>query len=67
MTVQNPGSEQGGQDVPGRLPTVNDALVEYLEAAALDSYRRWDAEADSKERAALDALAAQYDRDWAAG
>ena len=47
--------------------TVNAALVEYLEAAALEAYRRWDAEADPQERAALDALAAEDDRSWAAG
>ncbi|MGH3737647.1 MAG: hypothetical protein ACRDT6_18855 [Micromonosporaceae bacterium] len=47
--------------------TVNAALVEYLETAALDAYRRWDAEADADERAALDALAAHDDRSWAAG
>lgn len=45
--------------------TVNAALVEYLEAAALEAYRRWDAEADADERAALDALAADDDRSWA--
>jgi len=47
--------------------TVNDALVEYLEAAALEAYRQWDAEADAAERAALDALAAHDDQSWAAG
>lgn len=47
--------------------TVNAALVEYLEAAALDSYRQWDAEAGPEERAALDALATQDDQGWAAG
>jgi hypothetical protein len=46
--------------------TVNDALVEYLETAALEAYRRWDAEADAAERAALDALAAHDDRAWGA-
>jgi len=47
--------------------TVNAALVEYLEAAALDAYRQWDAQAGPEERAALDALAADDDRSWAAG
>jgi hypothetical protein len=47
--------------------TVNAALVEYLEAAALEAYRRWNAEADVDERAALDALAAHDDRSWATG
>ena len=43
----------------GRTPgatmssTVNEALVEYLEAAALAAYRQWDLEADLDERAAL--------------
>jgi hypothetical protein len=46
--------------------TVNAALVEYLEAAALESYRHWDAAADADERAALDALA-DDDGSWAAG
>ena len=46
--------------------TVNAALVEYLEAAALDAYRQWDAQAGPEERAALDALA-DDDRSWAAG
>ena len=41
---------------------VNTTLVEYLEAAALEAYRRWDAEADPDERAALDALAAHDDQ-----
>jgi len=47
--------------------TVNAALVEYLEAAALADYRRWDAEAGPDERAALDALATHDDQWWAAG
>lgn len=47
--------------------TVNEALVSYLEAAALDAYRQWDAEAGPDERAALDALAAHDDQSWAAG
>jgi hypothetical protein len=36
--------------------TVNDALMEYLEAAAIEAYRQWDADAGPEERAALDAL-----------
>ena len=47
--------------------TVNVALVEYLEAAALEAYRQWDAEAGPDERATLDALAAHDDQSWAAG
>ena len=46
--------------------TVNTALVEYLEAAALEAYRQWDAEAGSDERAALDAFSAHDDQSWAA-
>jgi len=46
--------------------TVNAALVEYLEAAAIEAYQRWDMEADSQERAALDALAADDDDSLAA-
>ncbi|MPZ27873.1 MAG: hypothetical protein GEV12_16050 [Micromonosporaceae bacterium] len=38
--------------------TVNAALIEYLEAAALEAYRQWDADAGPDERAALDAFAA---------
>ena len=45
--------------------TVNAALREYLEAAALKAYRQWDAEAGADERAALDALAAADDPSWA--
>jgi len=45
--------------------TVNAALVEYLEAAALESYQRWDADAGPEERGALDAFAAHDDVDWA--
>lgn len=57
------------QRTPGATlsSTVNDALVEYLEAAALEAYRQWDAEAEPAERAALDAYAAQDDRSWATG
>ncbi|MDT5023591.1 MAG: hypothetical protein QOE61_17 [Micromonosporaceae bacterium] len=47
--------------------TVNAALVEYLEAAALEAYRQWDADADPDERGALDAFAAHDDKRWAAG
>jgi hypothetical protein len=47
--------------------TVNAALVEYLEAAALEAYRRWDADADADERAALTAMAAHDDKSWAVG
>jgi hypothetical protein len=47
--------------------TVNAALVEYLEGAALAAYRQWDADADADERAALDAFAAHDDQSWAAG
>ncbi len=57
------------QPTPGATlsSTVNAALVEYLEAAALEAYRQWDADADPDERAALDALAAHDDRSWATG
>ncbi len=37
-----------------------------IEAAALDAYRRWDAEAAQDERAALDALATHDDQSWVA-
>jgi hypothetical protein len=55
------------QHTPGATlsSTVNDALVEYLEAAAMEAYRKWDAEAPADERAALDAFAAQGDESWA--
>jgi hypothetical protein len=46
--------------------TVNAALVEYLEAAAMRSYQQWDAEAGPEERSALDAFANQDDAEWAA-
>jgi hypothetical protein len=54
------------QQTPGATlsSTVNAALVEYLEIAALEAYRRWEADADADERAALDALAAHDDRSW---
>jgi hypothetical protein len=57
------------QRTPGATlsSTVNDALEEYLEAAALAAYRQWDAEADPSERAGLDAFAAHDDGSWAAG
>jgi hypothetical protein len=45
--------------------TVNAALVEYLEAAALTSYQQWDADAGPEERSALDAFAAHDDTEWA--
>jgi hypothetical protein len=46
--------------------TVNAALVEYLETAALGAYRRWeaDADADADAGAALDTLAAYDDTSW---
>lgn len=47
--------------------TVNAALVEYLEAAALEAYRQWDADADPAERSALDEFAAHDDKTWATG
>jgi len=46
--------------------TVNDALVDFLEARALESYRAWDSSADPAERAALDAFDAHNDTAWAA-
>lgn len=57
------------QRTPGATmsSTVNAALVEYLEAAALEAYRQWDAESDPAERTALDAFAAHDDQSWAAG
>ncbi|MFC6017275.1 hypothetical protein ACFP2T_13790 [Plantactinospora solaniradicis] len=45
--------------------TVNAALVEYLEAAALEAYRQWDADADPDEQSALAAFAAHDDKTWA--
>jgi len=47
--------------------TVNAALLEYLEGAALKAYQRWDAEAGPDERDALNAFAAHDDQSWAAG
>lgn len=57
------------QRTPGATlsSTVNAALVEYLENAALEAYRQWDAEADSDERKALEAFAAHDDKSWASG
>lgn len=57
------------QRTPGATlsSTVNAALVEYLETAALEAYRRWEADADADERAALEALAAHGDGPWAVG
>jgi hypothetical protein len=46
--------------------TVNEALVDFLEAKALESYRAWDSCADPAERAALDAFDAHDDAAWAA-
>ncbi len=45
--------------------TVNEALVEYFESAALHAYRRWDTDAADDERVALEALRFQDDRSWA--
>jgi hypothetical protein len=54
------------QRTPGAsMSTVNAALVEYLEAAAIEAYRQWDAEAGSEERAVMDALDALEDEPWA--
>jgi hypothetical protein len=57
------------QRTPGATlsSTVNAAVVEYLEASALEAYRRWDADADADERAALAAFAAHDDEAWTAG
>lgn len=46
--------------------TVNDALVDFLEARALESYLAWDSAADPAERAALSAFGAHSDTAWAA-
>jgi len=53
------------QRTPGATlsSTVNAALVDYLETAAVESYRQWDADADRAERDALEAFAA-HDRSW---
>jgi hypothetical protein len=45
--------------------TVNAALVEYLEAAALAAYKAWDLEADPQEQSALAAFDAYNDASWA--
>jgi hypothetical protein len=57
------------QRTPGATlsSTVNTALVEYLEAAALEAYRQWDADSDPDERAALTAFAAHDNEHWASG
>ena len=47
--------------------TVNAALVEYLEAAALAAYKAWDGEAGSDERSALTAFEAHNDESWTSG
>jgi hypothetical protein len=56
------------QHTPGATlsSTVNAALVEYLETAALEAYQRWEAEADTDERAALDAFASHDESSWVA-
>ena len=46
--------------------TVNAALVEYLEAAALAAYQQWDQQAGPEEQEALAAFAVQDDESWAA-
>jgi hypothetical protein len=45
--------------------TVNAALVEYLEAAALAAYKAWDRDANPDERNALAAFDAQNEESWA--
>jgi hypothetical protein len=47
--------------------TVNNALMAYLESAALRSYAEWDAAAPPDERSALDAFAAHDDATWPLG
>jgi hypothetical protein len=47
--------------------TVNAALVDYLEAAALTAYRAWDLAADPDERSALAAFDAHNEESWASG
>jgi hypothetical protein len=44
---------------------VNAALVEYLEAVALATYRQWDMQAGPDERAALAAFSTHDDKSWA--
>jgi hypothetical protein len=46
--------------------TVNAALVEYLEVAALAAYKTWDLEADAEELDTLAAFDAHQDEAWAA-
>ena len=38
--------------------TVNDALLQFLEQAAMEAYRQWDADAPAEEKAALAAFGA---------
>ena len=45
--------------------TVNAALVEYLEVAALAAYKAWDLEADADERNALAAFDVHNEGAWA--
>lgn len=47
--------------------TVNAAVADYLEAAALEAYRRWDAAAGPEERAAVEAFNNHDDGSWTAG
>jgi hypothetical protein len=47
--------------------TVNDALLQFLEQAAMEAYRQWDADAPPEERAALDAFATHDTRSMAGG
>ena len=47
--------------------TVNAALVEYLEAAALGAYHQWDLEACPDERNALAAFDAHNEESWTSG
>jgi hypothetical protein len=56
------------ENTPGTTysATVNDALIDFLEARALESYRAWDSSADPAERTALDAFDAHNDAAWTA-
>jgi hypothetical protein len=47
--------------------TVNAALVEYLERAALAAYHQWDLDAGPDERSALTAFDAHNEDSWASG
>jgi hypothetical protein len=47
--------------------TVNAALVEYLEGAALAAYHEWDLDAGPGERSALAAFDAHNEDSWASG